>query len=99
MARRGPQRQPRVDPRSHEPLWPRSFEEVRFEPARWLVWLVALASLLFGGRRLGKPGVAGLVWSFAPRTLKIAAVGFALAAAVVLAGAIAAITLLALQLG
>ena len=43
-------------------------------------------------------GLAGLVWAYTPRTLKIVAAGLALAATIVLVGALAAITLLALQL-
>ena len=69
--------------------------EFRFVPARWLV--VALAVFrLFVTR--GKLGIVGIVWTVAPRRLKIAAVGLALAATIVLAGALASIALLALQL-
>jgi hypothetical protein len=67
-------------------------------PARWILVLVAMARLLLKGGKLGKFGIAGLVWSFAPRKLKYAAAGLAAAATIVLFGAVAAITLLALQL-
>jgi hypothetical protein len=67
-------------------------------PARWLTLLLAIARLLFNGRRLSKFGLAGLVWAYTPRTLKVVAAGLALAATIVLVGALAAITLLALQL-
>ena len=53
---------------------------------------------LFRRGRISKLGIAGLVWSVAPRGLKIAAAGFAATATIVLVGAVAAITLLALQL-
>jgi len=71
--------------------------DVRFVPARWLTVLLAIARLLFNGRKVSKLGLAGLVWSFTPRTLKIVAAGVALAATIVLLGAIAAIALLVLQ--
>jgi hypothetical protein len=60
--------------------------------------LLAIARLLFNGRKVSKLGLAGLVWSYTPRTLRIVVAGLALAATIMLLGAIAAITLLALQL-
>jgi len=69
--------------------------EVRFTPARWLVVLLGIAGTVLTG---GKLGIAGLVWSVAPRPFKVAAVGAAVAAAIVVAGALAAIVLLAMQL-
>ena len=60
--------------------------------------LLAIVRLLFNGRKVSKLGLAGLVWAYTPRTLKIVAAGLALAATIVLVGALAAITLLALQL-
>jgi hypothetical protein len=59
--------------------------------------LLAITRLLFKGGKLSKLGLAGLVWSFTPRTLKIVAAGVVMAATIVLLGAIAAIALLALQ--
>jgi hypothetical protein len=72
--------------------------EIRFVPARWLVLMPVIARLLFTGGRISKFGVLGLIWSFTPRALKFAAAGFAAAATIVLLGAVAAITLLALQI-
>jgi hypothetical protein len=73
--------------------------EIRFQPARWILVLAAIAArLLLKGGTLGRFGVVGLVWAFAPRKLKFAAAGLAAAAAIVLVGAVAAITLLTLQL-
>jgi hypothetical protein len=83
---------------SPRPPWSGGFGEIRFLPARWILVLVAMARLLLKGGKLGKFGVAGLVWSFAPRKLKFAAAGLAAAATIVLIGAVAAIALLALQL-
>ena len=67
-------------------------------PARWLVLALAILRPLFNRGRFSKLGIAGLVWSFTPRSLKIVAAGLAAATTIVLAGAVAAITLLALQL-
>jgi hypothetical protein len=72
--------------------------EIRFVPARWLVLLFTAAGVLLRGGKVAKLGVAGLVWSFTPRPLKIAAAGVAAAGAIVVAGAMAAIALLILQL-
>jgi uncharacterized membrane protein len=72
--------------------------EVRFVPARWLVVMLAIGRLLFTGGRITKFGILGLIWSFTPRALKITAAGVAAAATIVLVGAVAAITLLALQI-
>jgi len=57
-----------------------------------------MVEALFLRGRVTKLGIASLVWSFTPRSVKIAAGGFAVAATVVFFGAIAAIALLALQL-
>ena len=54
--------------------------------------------LVFRGGRLGKLGLAGLVWSIVPRKLKLVAICFAVAALIVVAGSLAAVALLALQL-
>ena len=96
---RAPQRKRGADPgtpaRSQAPG---AVSDVRFVPARWLAVLLAIVRLLFNGRKVRKLGLAGLVWAYTPRTLKIVAAGLALAATIVLVGALAAITLLALQL-
>ncbi len=60
--------------------------------------LLAVTRLLFKGGKLGKLGIAGLLWSVTPRKLKLAAAGLVVGAAILLFGAVAAITLLALQL-
>jgi hypothetical protein len=72
--------------------------QIRFVPARWVLLLAAVARLLLTGGTLGKLSIAGFVWSFAPRKLKLAAAGLAAAMAIVLAGALAAIALLAMQI-
>ena len=79
--------------------WPGGIGEIRFVPARWLLVLAAVvARLLLKGGTLGKFGVVGLVWALVPRKLKFAALGLAAASMIVLVGAVAAITLLTLQL-
>jgi hypothetical protein len=72
--------------------------EIRFVPARWLVLLLGIASAVLRGGKFTKLGLIGLVWSVTPRPVKIAAGGFAAAAAIVVFGAVAAIALLALQI-
>jgi hypothetical protein len=71
---------------------------VRFVPAGWLVAALGVSRLLLRGGKLGKLGIAGLVWTVAPRKLKLVAFGFVLAALVMIAGAMAAIALLAIEL-
>ena len=97
---RAPERKRGADPatlaRSQMPG--AAVRDVRFVPARWLALLLAIVRLLFNGRKVSKLGLAGLVWAYTPRTLMIVAAGLALAATIVLVGALAAITLLALQL-
>jgi hypothetical protein len=72
--------------------------EIRFVPARWLVLLLGIASTVLRGGKFTKLGLIGLVWSFTPRPVKIAAGGLAAAALIVVFGAVAAIALLALQI-
>ena len=97
-ALRAPKRKRRADPgTTARSQAPGALSDVRFVPARWLAVLLAIARLLFNGRKASKLGLAGLVWSYTPRPLKIVAAGLALAATIMLLGAIAAITLLALQ--
>jgi len=93
--------QPQLGPdlnRAGEAQAPPVRSDLRFVPSRWLMALLAVAMSLFRGGRISYIGVAGLVWSFTPRKLKMVAAGLALAATIVLLGAIAAIALLALQL-
>src|SRR5262249_33706010 len=73
-------------------------DEIRFVPARWLVVALSVSKLVFSGRRIGGLGIAALVWSVTPRKLKLVAAVFALSAVIVVMGALAAITLLAIQL-
>jgi glutaminase len=54
--------------------------------------------VLLRGGKLGKLGIAGLVWAVLPRKLKLAAWGLVLGAAIVLLGSLAALALLAMQL-
>jgi hypothetical protein len=71
---------------------------IRFVPARWLVLVLGIARTVLAGGKLGKLGLAGLIWSVTPGALKVAAVGAFVAATIVVAGALAAIALLALQI-
>jgi hypothetical protein len=73
-------------------------EDIWFVPARWLVIAVAIARLLLIRGPFAKVGAVGLLWSFAPRKLKLVTAGLAAAATIMIAGALAAIALLALQL-
>jgi hypothetical protein len=70
-------------------------DEFHFVPARWLVIL----QLLLKRGALGKVGIAALLWSVAPRKLRLIAAGLAAAVAVVVLGSLAAIALLLIQLG
>lgn len=72
--------------------------EIRFVPARWLVLLLGIAWTLLTGGKIAKLGLVGLVWSVTPKPLKVAVAGVVVSWAIVVAGAVAAITLLALQL-
>jgi hypothetical protein len=83
------------EPRPTGPRRPR-FE---FVPAAWLVLALTIARRVLVGGPVTKVGIAGLVWSVAPRKLKLVAVGMAVWAAVLALGALAAIVLLALQVG
>jgi len=77
---------------------PGEFRPVQFIPARWLVLAFAVVESLFSRGRISKLGIASLVWAVTPRGVKLAAAGLAVGVSIVLLGAIAAITLLALQL-
>jgi hypothetical protein len=74
-------------------------DDIWFVPARWLVVAVAIARLLLVRGAFAKVGAVGLLWSFAPRKLKMVTAGLAAAAGIVIVGSLAAITLLVLQLG
>jgi len=70
--------------------------EIRFVPARWLVLLLGIAGTLLTG---GKLGLAGLAWSVTPKPVKVAAAGLVVTWMIVVAGALAALTLLFLRIG
>lgn len=72
--------------------------ELRFVPARWLLVSASLARLVLSRGKFGKLGIAALLWSVAPRKLRLVLYGVAGSALVVLLGALAAIALLVLQL-
>jgi hypothetical protein len=72
--------------------------DVRFVPARWLVVALGVSRMLLRGGKLGKLGIAGIAWSLLPRKLKLIAIGLVVAASIVVAGSLAAIALLLMQL-
>jgi hypothetical protein len=74
-------------------------DEVRFVPAGWLVAGLGVARFVLSRGKFGKLGIAALLWAVTPRKLKLIAAGFAAAALVVVLGSLAAIVLLAMQLG
>jgi hypothetical protein len=74
-------------------------DEIRFVPARWLVLLLGIAWTFLRGGTIGKLGLAGLAWSVTPKPVKVAVAGVVVSWVIVVAGAVAAITLLALQVG
>jgi len=76
----------------------RSNNEIRFVSADWLVALAGVARLALRRWKLGKLGLAALLWSVTPRKLRLVLYGTVGAAVVVVLGALAAIVLLALQL-
>jgi hypothetical protein len=69
-----------------------------FVPAPWLVLLLGIAWTVLTGGKIAKLSLVGLVWSVTPRPLKVAAAGVLLTWILVVAGALAAITLLALHI-
>lgn len=73
--------------------------EIRFVPARWLVLLLGIAWTLLTGGKVARFGLVGLVWSVTPKPVKVAAAGIVVTWVIVVAGALAAITLLVLQIG
>jgi uncharacterized membrane protein YecN with MAPEG domain len=73
--------------------------DIRFVPARWLVLLLGIAWTVLTGGKVAKLGLVGLVWSVTPKPLKVAAAGVVVTWMIVFLGALAAITLLVLQIG
>ena len=72
--------------------------ELRFVPARWLVLLLGIAWTVLTGGKIARLGLAGVVWSVTPKPVKAAAAAVVVTWMIVVAGALAAITLLALQI-
>jgi uncharacterized membrane protein YecN with MAPEG domain len=72
--------------------------EIRFVPARWLALLLGIAWTVLTGGKIAKFGRAGVVWSVTPKPVKVVAAGLVVTWMVVVAGALAAITLPALQI-
>jgi len=72
--------------------------EVRFVPAQWLVAALSVSRLVLSRGKFGKLGIAALLWSLTPRKLKLFALGIVAAWLIVVAGALAALALLVLQL-
>ena len=73
--------------------------DVRFVPAGWLVGALGVARFVASRGKFGKLGIAALLWAVTPRKLKLIAAGVVAAAMVVVLGSLAAIVLLAMQLG
>jgi hypothetical protein len=71
---------------------------VEFRPARWLLTALTVLALWLVSPTLGKRGLLGLAWQFAPRRLRLIAGGVAALALVVLAGSVAALALALTQL-
>ena len=90
-------------PAPREPLGRRrpsgASDGIWFVPARWLVVALAIARLLLTKGAFAKIGFVGLLWSLAPRKLKVVTAGLLAAWAIMIAGSLAVIALLALQLG
>lgn len=66
---------------------------VEFRPARWLLTALTVLALWLVSPTLGKRGLLGLAWQFAPRRLRLIAGGLAALAFVVLVGSVAALAL------
>ena len=66
---------------------------VEFRPASWLLTALTVLTLWLFSPKLGKRGLLGLAWQFAPRRLRQIAGGVAALAFVVLAGSVAALAL------
>jgi hypothetical protein len=71
---------------------------VEFRPARWLLTALTVLALWLVSPNLGKRGLLGLAWQFAPRRLRLIAGGVVALALVVLAGGVAALALALTQL-
>ena len=60
---------------------------------------LGVARVVISRGKFGKLGIAALLWAVTPRKLKLIAAGFVAAAMLVVLGSLAAIVLLAMQLG
>jgi len=90
-----------MDAPGHELEFPRRqdpSDRIRFLPSKAFLVAFELFRLWRRGGKIGAFGVAGLVWTVTPRKLKFVAGGLAAAVLIVLAGSLAALALLALQL-
>jgi hypothetical protein len=66
---------------------------VEFRPARWLLAALTVLALWLVNPKLGKRGLVGLAWQFAPRRLRLIAGSVAALVLVVLIGSVAALAL------
>jgi hypothetical protein len=87
-----------IDPASDAANAPRPSDRVTFVPAGWLAAAFRIIRLWLRTGKIGKLGIAGLVWSVTPRKLKLVGAGLAGVALIVVAGALSAVALLVIQL-
>ena len=66
---------------------------VEFRPARWLLAALTVLALWLVNPNLGKRGLLGLAWQFAPRRLRLIAGSVAALVLVVFIGSVAALAL------
>ena len=71
---------------------------IEFRPARWLVATIALLWLWLVRPQFGKRELVVSAWGFTPRRLKLITGGVAAVALIVLAGSIAALVLVLVQM-
>jgi hypothetical protein len=74
----------------------RTHHRIRFVPAWWLLAALVVLRVWLSGGTFGKLGAARLVWSLAPRKLKLLTGGFAAVTLLLTAGAAATLALLAM---
>jgi uncharacterized membrane protein YecN with MAPEG domain len=72
--------------------------ETQFVPARWLVLLLGIAWTVLTGGKVAKLSLVGLLWSVTPKPIRVAAAGVVVTWMILVVGALAAITLLVLQI-
>jgi hypothetical protein len=71
---------------------------VEFRPARWLLAALTVLALWLVNPKLGKRGLLGLAWQFAPRRLRLIAGSVAALVLVLFAGSLAALAVALTQL-